>query len=349
MKIATKHFPDAAQVAARFGEQLEPFILALVGVLIFVDQNVAEAVSIDVEHVGLGAEDDQHVEQQVAEVAGIQGLQALLVLRVELGAAAGGEGFGLAGVDLGGVQPRFFQRSMRPASWRAGQRFSSRLAAWISCLRTRSWSSVSRMVKLDCRPTSSAWPRSILAATEWKVPSHGMPSSAPPEIADALAHLARGLVGEGDGENLARPGFASGDQMGEARGQRRGLAGAGAGEDEDRPFGGQHGLALRRVQALQISGLRSRAGDSGTVRGRGRGTERQPTSAESAAFAEGSTVVPDIPVIHRLVTKFFASATRARSAWSSGDRDGGPGLLGRPARQEGRQVTKGPISAGRQW
>ena len=48
------------------------------------------------------AEDDQHVEQQVAEVAGVEGLQAVLVVGVELGAAAGGEGFGFAGVDLRG-------------------------------------------------------------------------------------------------------------------------------------------------------------------------------------------------------------------------------------------------------
>ena len=37
-----------------------------------------------------------------------------------------------------GVQPRFFQRSISDASWRAGQRFSSRLAARICCLATRS-------------------------------------------------------------------------------------------------------------------------------------------------------------------------------------------------------------------
>ena len=48
----------------------------------------------------MGAEDHQHVEQQVAEVAGVERLQPLLILGVKLGAAAGGEGFGFAGVDL---------------------------------------------------------------------------------------------------------------------------------------------------------------------------------------------------------------------------------------------------------
>ena len=49
----------------------------------------------------------------------------------------------------------------------------------------------------------------LARATEWKVPSQGMPSTAsaddPP---DPLAHLARRLVGEGDGEDLGRPGAA---------------------------------------------------------------------------------------------------------------------------------------------
>ena len=44
-----------------------------------------------------------------------------------------------------------------------------------------------------------------MAPIEWKVPSHGMPSThAADQVADALLHLARRLVGEGDGEDLAR-------------------------------------------------------------------------------------------------------------------------------------------------
>ena len=44
---------DAAQVAARLGEQLQPFILDRVGVLIFVDEEVAEALAIAFEDVGV--------------------------------------------------------------------------------------------------------------------------------------------------------------------------------------------------------------------------------------------------------------------------------------------------------
>ena len=37
---------DAAEIPARLGEQLQPFVLALVGVLIFVDEDIAEAVAV---------------------------------------------------------------------------------------------------------------------------------------------------------------------------------------------------------------------------------------------------------------------------------------------------------------
>jgi hypothetical protein len=59
------------------------------------------------------------------------------------------------------------------------------------------------MVKLDCSPTSSAWRRSIFAPIAWKVPSHGIPSTtSPTRPPDALAHLARSLVGEGDRQDF---------------------------------------------------------------------------------------------------------------------------------------------------
>ena len=79
-----------------------------------------------------------------------------------------------------GDSPRFFQVSIQPASWRAGQRFSSMPSAAMICFIRRIWSSVSRMVKPDLSPTSSAWRRRSLAPIEWNVPSHCMPSSTPP-------------------------------------------------------------------------------------------------------------------------------------------------------------------------
>jgi hypothetical protein len=65
-----------------------------------------------------------------------------------------------------------------------------------------------------------------------------MPSTAlADENADALLHLARRLVGEGDGEDLRRPGEAEIENVGDAGGQHPGLAGAGAGQHQDRALG----------------------------------------------------------------------------------------------------------------
>ena len=68
---------DAAEVAARLGEQPQPQILGDVGVLIFVDEDVAEAVADSPRaRPGCSRKMRQHVQQQVAEVAGVERLAA---------------------------------------------------------------------------------------------------------------------------------------------------------------------------------------------------------------------------------------------------------------------------------
>ena len=87
------------------------------------------------------------------------------------------------------------------------------------------------------------------------------------EILDALAHLGGRLVREGDGEDLRRLRADGREQMGDAAGEDAGLAGAGAGDHEQRPLGRQHRLALRRIQVLEVR-LRRRRGHRPMVAGR---------------------------------------------------------------------------------
>jgi hypothetical protein len=68
---------------------------------------------------------------------------------------------------------------------------------------------------------------------------------------DAVAHLAGGLVGEGDGEDLGGRDAVVADEARDARGEDARLAGARAGEDEDRALVVQHGLALRGIEAVE--------------------------------------------------------------------------------------------------
>ena len=74
------------------------------------------------------------------------------------------------------------------------------------------------------------------------------PHRAADQLADPLAHLGRRFVGEGDREDLAGPGVAGGEQVGDPVGQDAGLARAGAGEDQQRPLAVFDRLALGRVE-----------------------------------------------------------------------------------------------------
>ena len=60
-------------------QQPQPQILGDVGVLILVDQHVAEALLILREHVGVLLEQPQILQQQIAEIGGVQLLQPPLI------------------------------------------------------------------------------------------------------------------------------------------------------------------------------------------------------------------------------------------------------------------------------
>ena len=83
---------------------------------------------------------------------------------------------------------------------------------------------------------------------------------------DTPCHLGGGAARKGHEQDTARIG-AGDDQMGDAVGERVGLAGAGAGNDQQRAGNGAaamlHRGALRRVQPVEIAGQggRIRRGD----------------------------------------------------------------------------------------
>ena len=56
-------------------------------------------------------------------------------------------------------------------------------------------------------------------------------------------------------EDFAAAGEARGEDVGDAGGEDAGLAGAGAGEHQQRAIGGQDGLALLLVEALEVVGI----------------------------------------------------------------------------------------------
>jgi len=108
-------------------------------------------------------------------------------------------------------------------------------------------------VKFDFNPTSSAWAAQHLGADGMKgaEPLHALDHAAD-QRADALLHLARRLVGEGDAEDLSRPGLARGEDVSKPRRQNTRLSRSRAGQHEHRAFGREHGLALLAIQPGEI-------------------------------------------------------------------------------------------------
>ena len=74
------------------------------------------------------------------------------------------------------------------------------------------------------------------------------------EVDDAFLHLPGGLVGEGDGQDLARLCAAGREQVGDASGEHAGLSRSGSGHHQQRRTAVFHRRPLRRIQALQQGG-----------------------------------------------------------------------------------------------
>ena len=114
----------SVDVEARAGigalrQQPQPHVLGGVGVLVLVDEDVAEAPVIFLQHIRIGAEDADRMQQEVAEVAGVQRLQPFLIGLVELAALAVGE--------ARGRRPRGCRPGLGPCS---SSRRSSGRTAW---------------------------------------------------------------------------------------------------------------------------------------------------------------------------------------------------------------------------
>ena len=243
------------------GEQPQPQVLGDVGVLILVDQDVAEPLLVVGQHVRVVLEDLHHMQQQVAEIDRVQGLQALLVGGVELGAAAVGE-TALVGWHplrpLGAVLPAVDHRGEHPR----------RPALLVDVPGAEQLLDQPDLVVGVENGEGRFQPDQLRVAAqdpdadgvEGAEPGHALDGVAD-QLADPRLHLAGGLVGESDGEDLRRPGALVVDQMRQPGGQHPGLAGTRARQHQHRAVQRLDRRALVRVEAFQIR--RGRAGALG--------------------------------------------------------------------------------------
>ena len=249
---------DAADAVMRLRQQPEPEILRDVGVLILVHQQVLEALLIVGEHVLVPGEEGEVVQQQVAEVDGVHRAQPLLIGGVELGRPPVGV--------VGAVCARHLvdrEAPVLPALDDDGEG-ARRPALLVDVLGADELlEQADLVVGVE---DGEVWlePRKLGVAAQ-DAGGDGM-EGAEPEAGGGAAdqplhpadHLARRLVGEGDRQHLAGPGAAGGEDMGEPRGEHPGLAGAGAGQHQQRTIERFHRLALLGVEPCEIGRSRRR-------------------------------------------------------------------------------------------
>ena len=252
---------DAADVVRALGQKTQPQILDDVGVLILVDQDEAEPLVIVSEYVRVLAQQRHRLEQQVAEVDGVQNLEARLIGGVELAPATVDIGACLALGDLG--RP---QTLVLPAIESGGE-LAGRPALLVDAVGLDQLLDQAQLVvgvengevALQADEFGMFAQHANADRVEGAEPGHALDDAAD-QLADAFLHLARRLVGEGHREDLRGKGAARRQNVGDAGGQHARLAGAGAGQHQHRAVQCFDRLALLGVHAAEIADGAARAG-----------------------------------------------------------------------------------------
>ena len=234
---------DRGECRARPCQQLEQVVLAGVGVLVLVDQQVAQAVLPLVEHLLLRAEQFNRQGNQIVEVDGLIGFERRRVAGVGLRR------------QLLGVVLRILQRLVR-RDQRVLPVGDQRLQA-----ADRRLVDAAREVGNDPEAVSRVEDRKLRlvakrlsffaqnAHTERVEGRNRQPSRLRLEQrGNPFLHLARSLVGESDRGDVAGVETAVVDEIRDLLGDHARLAGTGAGEDQQGAVEVTDGFALGRIQ-----------------------------------------------------------------------------------------------------
>jgi hypothetical protein len=239
---------DAAQILVLLRQQPQPQILRDVGVLVLVDQQVTEAALIAGEDLGVGGEQRQIVQQQIAEIDRVHGREAFLIVAVERDGTPIGVVARVSRRHLVRDEPAILpaldlpqQRARRPAALvdiRGGDDLlqQAQLVVGVEDREVRGKPDRFGMAAQDAggERVEGAEPHPV--------------GGAPDHRLEPLAHLARRLVGEGDRQHLAGIGAAGAEDVGKPGRQHPGLAGAGPRQHQHRPVDRLDGAALRLVE-----------------------------------------------------------------------------------------------------
>ena len=246
-----------AEVPVLLRQQLQPAVLGPVRVLVLVDEDVAEGAAVAVSDLLEELEQVHAAEEQVVEVHRVRRVEALLVEVVDVGRRLLEEGRDLQAVGLGVEQ---LVLGVRDLAADAAGREPLRVHVQLVHARLHQPQRVLLVIDREAAGVAELVGVGAQHAGAGGVEGHHphRAGAVPHELLHPLAHLLRGLVGEGDGEDLARPRLPGAHQVGDPVGQDARLARSRAGEDEQGPLSVENGLALGLVQPLQ-QGIRGQS------------------------------------------------------------------------------------------
>jgi hypothetical protein len=243
---------DAEQRRTAAGEQLQPAVLQLVGVLEFVHQDVAEALLIVAAQRFVALQQFVGTQQQLGEIDHAFALALRFVGFVEPDAFARPIiRVPKCGLDRGGAQPLFLLRVDEMAQFARReffvidiQRFQKALDGSLLVGRIEDLEQL-RQAGIAVMGTQQAVAQAVKGADP-HAPDVDRQYRGEPRL-----HFLGGLVGEGHGEHAGRRDLAVGNQPSDARRQHPRLARTGAGEDQGMRRRQGDGGKLRGVEAIE--------------------------------------------------------------------------------------------------
>jgi len=223
----------------------------VVGVLVLVHADVAEALLVAGERAGVPGEEFVGADEKVIEVHRVGAFETGLQDTVDLRGLAVERGLGGA-LHLVGVDQGVLGRGDARADGLQGEL----LGVDVKVVHDRLDETLRVVVIVDGEVGRVADELGILAE---HADAHGVEGADPhaarttrQEMTEALAHLGGSLVREGDGQDLPRAHALVGTHARDAVREHARLAGTRAREHEERSRGTQDRLPLRGVEAIHV-------------------------------------------------------------------------------------------------
>ena len=244
---------DHEHLAAFAGKQTDEGVLHIVGVLEFVDQNLAETLPVVFQQRRRFQQGFVRAQQNLGEIhqAGTLAADLVLLIHLQLRPGVGiahrnlNGGRSPAGILLGIDPPhQLLRRKAGVVQLQIGDHALDHAQLIVGIEHLKAFR------QRGILPVQAQQP--VRDAVEG--PDPHATCTVRQQCGDARAHFGSGFIGEGDRQNAVQRNIEDLIEPTYAVGQHAGLSGTGAGQHQIRARLGTDGLALRRIQGIDEAG-----------------------------------------------------------------------------------------------